>query len=110
MLVVVDEPLVSRVIARILAAEARSSWSSTASDALARLQGGERFDDRARPMMPDLRDGVSLALHSTTPRSPIGWCHRRAFTTAREFLASVLNARLEKPLDVTALREAVRRV
>lgn len=115
MLVVDDEPLVSRVVAHILSADGEVVVVDRATDALARLRAGERFDAIVCDlMMPDLS---GMELHRALRALDPAIADRMVFVTggvftdaARDFLASVPNARLEKPLDCAALREAVRRV
>jgi signal transduction histidine kinase len=113
LLVVDDEPLVSRAIARMLEPEGEVVLVERAREALERMRAGERFDAIVCDlMMPDL-SGMALhaALHELDPAvaARMVFVTGGAFTeAAREFLDRVPNARLEKPLERAALREAVR--
>jgi CheY-like chemotaxis protein len=113
--VVDDEPLVSRAIARMLEPEGEIVLVDRAREALERVRAGERFDAIVCDlMMPDLSGmGLHAALHALDPAvaARMVFVTGGAFTdAAREFLDRVPNARLEKPLERAALREAVRRV
>jgi PAS domain S-box-containing protein len=113
LLVVDDEPLVSRALARMLEAEGEVVVADRARDALERVRSGERFDAIVCDlMMPDLS---GMELHSALRGFDPILADRMVFVTggaftdaARTFLERVPNARLEKPIDRAALRDAVR--
>jgi PAS domain S-box-containing protein len=115
LLIVDDEPLVSRALARLLEPEGEVVLVDRAREALERVRAGERFDVIVCDlMMPDLS---GMALHAAVQELDPGIAARMVFVTggaftdaAREFLERVPNARLEKPIDRAALREAVRRI
>jgi PAS domain S-box-containing protein len=114
-LVVDDEPLVSRALARMLEADADVVIAERARDALERVRAGERFDlVLCDLMMPDLS---GMELHAALQAIDPAIADRMVFVTggaftqaASEFLERVPNARLEKPIDRAALREVVRRI
>lgn len=113
-LVVDDEPLVARSIARLLAPPHDVVAVTEAREACRRLEGGEAFDLVLCDLnMPDL-SGMQLAarLAGTAP-DVLGRC---VFMTggahtedAREFLERGEHAVLEKPIDAQALRELAAR-
>jgi PAS domain S-box-containing protein len=113
LLVVDDEPLVSRALARILEPEGEVVVADRARDALERVRAGERFDAIVCDlMMPDLS---GMELHAALLALDPAVADRMVFVTggaftdaARTFLERVPNPRLEKPLDRAALRDAVR--
>jgi CheY-like chemotaxis protein len=115
LLIVDDEPLVSRALARILEPEGEVVVADRARDALDRVRAGEQFDAIVCDlMMPDLS---GMDLHAAIRGLDPAAAERMVFVTggaftdaAREFLDRVPNARLEKPIDRAALREAVRRI
>jgi CheY-like chemotaxis protein len=111
-LVVDDDPLVSRALARALG-DCEVVVTSDARDALASIESGERFDVIVCDlMMPDMT-GMDLydALLDIAP----GQVERMIFLSggavtprARDFAATVPNLLLEKPFDVQRLREIIR--
>jgi PAS domain S-box-containing protein len=113
LLVVDDEPLVGRSLQRILSREHDVEISDRARGALDRIAGGERFDAvLCDLMMPDV-SGMAffdeVAILDPGLQERIIFVTGGAFTeAARDFLDRVANVRLEKPVDPTTLREAVR--
>ena len=113
-LVVDDEPLVSRALARLLAGHEVVSVHH-GREALARLEAGERFDAiLCDLMMPDVS---GMDLHAAVGALDPGLADRFIFITggaftdsAREFLARARNPQLQKPVDRTALETALRHV
>jgi len=114
-LVVDDEPLVSRALARMLDAEGEVVEANRAREALDRIRSGERFDViLCDLMMPDLS---GMELHAAIRALDPALADRMVFVTggafteaARTFLERIPNARLEKPVDRAALREALLRI
>ena len=111
-LVLDDEALVRRSIARILAREHDVTALGSGAEALARLEGGERFDAiLCDLMMPDL-DGMAVyqAILDRWPEQ----VRRLAFITggafsdrAERFLAEHPVRVLDKPVDGQSLRRLV---
>jgi|HubBroStandDraft_6_1064221.scaffolds.fasta_scaffold122392_1 CheY-like chemotaxis protein len=111
-LVVDDDQLVSRALARALG-DCDVVVASDARDALASIERGERFDVIVCDlMMPDMT-GMDLydALLEVAP----GQVERMIFlsggavtTRARDFAATVPNLLLEKPFDIQRLRDIIR--
>jgi PAS domain S-box-containing protein len=112
-LIVDDEPLVVAALSRGLAAEHEVFTCTRATDALDRIERGERFDlIMCDLMMPEM---TGMDLHSRLSQSRPSEAGRMifltggAFTTeARAFLDRVTNHRMEKPFDLQALRALVR--
>jgi PAS domain S-box-containing protein len=111
-LVVDDEPLVGTVLQRTLRTEHDVEVVTSARDALARVDGGERFDLVISDLlMPDV-SGMDLyrELVERHPRlaGRVLFLTGGAFTpAAREFLERAAVTCLEKPFDLAALRAAV---
>jgi PAS domain S-box-containing protein len=114
-LVVDDEALVGRTVRRILAPHDVVSRTS-AHAALADVAGGaHRFDlVLCDLMMPEMS---GMELHARLRELAPALADRTVFLTggaftqgAREFLAAVPNARIEKPFEPEALRALVGRV
>ena len=113
LMVVDDEPLVGRSLQRILSREHDVEISDRARGALDRIAGGEVFDAvLCDLMMPDV-SGMAffdeVAILDPALQERIIFVTGGAFTdAARDFLDRVANMRLEKPVDPTTLREAMR--
>jgi PAS domain S-box-containing protein len=113
-LVLDDEVLVCRAVARTLSREHEVVAVTEPGEALGRLQRGERFDlVLCDLMMPGLT-GMECyeALRASRPELAQGMIFLTggAFTpAARAFLERVSNLRVEKPFDAEALRQAVAR-
>jgi CheY-like chemotaxis protein len=113
-LVVDDEPLVSKALARLLSPHDVVT-ASDGRDALARVRAGERFDAVVCDlMMPELS---GMDLHAAVEALDPELAGRFIFITggaftesARDFLARARNPRLEKPVDRGALDAALRHV
>jgi len=110
-LVVDDEPLVGRAVGRILSPPHRVTLASSGAEALA-LAEVNRYDVVLCDLMMPGMSGMDL--HQRLGRTAPGVAGRMIFLTggaftegARAFLARVSNARLEKPFEPAALREAV---
>jgi PAS domain S-box-containing protein len=113
-LIIDDEPLVGRAVARVLAAHDVEVVSS-ASTALARLRAGEKFDVvLCDLLMPDV---TGMDLHGALVIERPDVADRLVFLTGgaftdrtREFVEKVGARVLEKPVDAKALRSAVAQV
>ncbi len=112
-LVIDDEPLVARAIARVLAPPHEVVIETGARAALGRIDGGDgRFDVvMCDLMMPEM---TGMELHARLAASAPGLAARMVFLTggaftesARSFLGRVANPRLEKPMEADALRDLV---
>ena len=101
-LVVDDEPMLGTAVRRMLAADHDVIATTSARDALARLNDGERFDlILCDLMMPEM---TGMDLHAELTRTVPDQAARMVFMTggaftnkARDFLSDVSNARIEKP-------------
>jgi CheY-like chemotaxis protein/two-component sensor histidine kinase len=112
-LIVDDDVLVGSSLRRVLGREHEVTVLTSAKAALDLLVSGEHFDVILCDLMMPEMTGMDLfsALSRTIPEM----CDRMAFitggaftATARAFLESVPNPRLEKPLDLRGLRALVR--
>ena len=111
-LVVDDEALVGRAVARILGAEHEVAAVTSGEAALAQLQAGPAFDLVLCDLMMPCLTGMDLfeRVRQADPAAAARFVFLTggAFTDrAREFLARVPNPRLEKPFDPDALRRGV---
>lgn len=112
-LVVDDDTLVARAVKRSLRGHDVLALTS-AREALARIEAGEKFDVILCDLiMPDL-SGVDL--HDALARIAPEQARRMVFVTggpvttrAREFVATTRNEVVEKPFDVAKLRDVVKR-
>jgi signal transduction histidine kinase len=112
-LVVDDEPIVCFTLERLLSNEGDVVALTSARQALASIQKGDRFDViLCDLMMPEMDAPV---LYDELCRVAPAQAERMLFVTggaftprAREFLERVPNTRIEKPFDVDALIELVR--
>jgi len=110
-LVIDDEPLIQRTIKRILV-EHEVVTVDGAAAALASIRGGARYDlilcDLMMPEMSgmDLHDELSRIAPDQLSR--VVYMTGGAFTPrARDFLAAVVNPRIDKPFDAGSLRTTV---
>ncbi|MCB9727058.1 MAG: response regulator [Deltaproteobacteria bacterium] len=111
-LVIDDEPLITTVIARTLAADHDVSTTVEAKQALDRIRGGETFDvilcDLMMPQMTGMELHAALAEFAPEQASRVIFLTGGAFTpAARSFLDLVPNQRVEKPFDAQHLRALV---
>ncbi|HUL61149.1 MAG TPA: ATP-binding protein [Anaeromyxobacteraceae bacterium] len=112
LLVVDDDPLVGRALARALRGAHEVVVATSAAEALDRIRGGERFDAVVCDlMMPEM---TGMDLYERVGEIAPELAHRIVFATggafterSRDFLQRVPNARIEKPFDPVRLREAV---
>jgi len=112
-LVVDDEPVVGSSLVRLLTREGTVLAVTSAREALQQIQSGERFDVILCDLMMPGMD--ASALYDEVLEFAPAQAERMVFMTggaftarAREFLARVPNARMDKPFDVAALRALVR--
>lgn len=114
-LVVDDDAQVRTAIARVLGAAHEVLEASGAREALARIDGGERFDAILSDlMMPDM-SGMELyaALRARAPGlvARVILMTGGVFTPEQQaFLDSVPNFRVDKPFDLAEVRAAVEAV
>jgi len=114
-LVVDDDPLVARSIARALRPTHEVTTARSAGEALSRLERGEPFDVVVCDLMMPQMTGMELyqRVKGTDPRlaDRFVFVTGGAFTDgARDFLARTPNPCLEKPFDFPLLRELIDRV
>jgi PAS domain S-box-containing protein len=111
-LVVDDEPTINSAIARTLTPEHDVATVTRASDALARLRSGERYDvifcDLMMPHMTGMELHSELVAELPEQAARMIFLTGGAFTVAaRRFLDQVPNLRIEKPFDTRMLRKLV---
>jgi CheY-like chemotaxis protein len=113
-LVIDDDPLIGKLTRRCLAPQHDVNATTNATDALARISAGERFDVILCDMMMPIMTGAGLhdALLDVAPEQ----AERMIFLTGgaftqqtRSFLAELPNRQLAKPFTVEALRAIVNR-
>ncbi len=107
-LVVDDEPLLASAMERVLSEHEVVAMTS-ARAALARIDGGERFDvilcDLMMPQMSGMEFHEELTKLDPKHLSALVFLTGGAFTaSARDFLDKVEVPRIEKPFDPGALR------
>jgi len=111
-LVIDDEPMIAKTIARALSVEHEVVTVGRASEALERIKGGERFDvilcDVMMPHMTGAELHAEVRRVASTQAERIVFLTGGAFTPrARAFLDGALNQRLDKPFEVRELRAMV---
>ncbi|HVU53031.1 MAG TPA: response regulator [Polyangia bacterium] len=109
LLIVDDEVMFAKAVARSLAAEHDVEIAASAGDALARVRAGERFDviicDLMMPQMTGMALHAELTAVAPEQAARIVFVTGGAFTAgAREFLDAVPNQRIEKPFESQQLR------
>ena len=111
-LVVDDEPLITRTVQRALSKDHDILALSSAEDALAHINSGERFDVILCDLMMPQMTGMDL--HGELLRVAPEQAARMVFLTggaftarARTFLDQVPNQRVEKPFDAVHLRALI---
>jgi CheY-like chemotaxis protein len=112
-LVVDDEPMMLRAILRLLEGDHEVVATTDPVDAIARLQQGLRFDailcDLMMPTMSGMDVYVAIRKIEPDQARRMVFMTGGAFTpTVLAFLESVENARIEKPLERSTLRDLVR--
>jgi CheY-like chemotaxis protein len=109
LLIVDDEVMFAKAIARSLASEHDVALAGSASDALERVTGGERFDviicDLMMPQMTGMELHAALSRVAPDQAARVVFVTGGAFTAgARAFLDAVPNQRIEKPFETQQLR------
>jgi signal transduction histidine kinase len=107
-LLVDDEVTVSRSLQRILTRHHDVSVSNSGREVLARVAAGERFDvivsDLMMPEVTGMEVHAQIARVAPEQATRMVFLTGGAFTTnAREFLDTVPNARIEKPVELETL-------
>lgn len=115
LLVVDDEPMMVRAIERLLGGEYDMIATTDPIDAVERVRAGKRFDAILCDLMMPTMSGIEVfeTIRGIEPDQArrIVFMTGGAFTPrALAFLASIDNARIEKPLERAALRAAIRSV
>jgi PAS domain S-box-containing protein len=107
-----DEAAIGQAIKRVLVAEHDVELVANAAEALARVEAGQRFDLILCDLMMPAMSGMDL--HRELVRGAPDVAARVVFLTggaftqrARDFLEGVRNPRLEKPIGIDALRNAI---
>jgi PAS domain S-box-containing protein len=111
-LIIDDEPAVTKAVRRMLASEHEVVILTRASEAIDRIVAGEQFDvilcDLMMPVMTGAQFYAELAEKSPAHVDRIVFLTGGAFAIkTREFLDRVPNARLEKPFEAQTLRALV---
>lgn len=107
-----DDPMIGTAVRRILATEHEVVTFTSAREALDRIGSGEHFDvilcDLMMPLITGIEFHKQLARTSPEQAAGIVFLTGGAFTvSARAFLDSVPNVRMEKPFQVQNLRALV---
>lgn len=112
-LVVDDEPIVARVLRRILMADHDVATAHSGREAMAHFEKGERFDVILCDLMMPVMNG--MALHAELSEAIPEQAARIIFITggaftpaAKQFLDHVPNVRVEKPFEAANIRALVR--
>jgi CheY-like chemotaxis protein len=113
-LVVDDDPLVARAVVRTLASGFDVTTVSSAAEALARIEAGERFDavlcDLMMPQMTGMELYARVAARDPALARRMLFMTGGAFTeAAARFVADACAPCLEKPFEPARLREAIDR-
>jgi signal transduction histidine kinase len=111
-LLIDDEPAVCRAIQRALARHHDVVAMTSGRDAVTRVVGGERFDVIVSDlMMPEV---TGMEIHDALTRQAPDQAARMVFLTggaftpsARQFLDSIPNPRIDKPFEMTNLLSIV---
>jgi PAS domain S-box-containing protein len=111
-LVVDDEPLITKVVRRTLGREHDVEALNSAEEALARIRSGERFDvilcDLMMPQVTGMDFHAELLRSFPEQAGRMVFLSGGAFTKrARDFLESVQNHRVEKPVDAQGLKALI---
>jgi PAS domain S-box-containing protein len=111
-LVVDDEPLITKAVRRMLGREHEVDALNSADEALGRIRSGQRFDvilcDLMMPQVTGMDFYAELQHDYPDLAAKMVFLTGGAFTPrAREFLERVQNQRVEKPIDVQSLKALV---
>jgi signal transduction histidine kinase len=111
-LVVEDEQAVGRMLQKLLSVDDSVTWVASGTEALSRIKEQPIFDlilcDLMMPEMTGMDFYAALASRSESLARRVVFMTGGAFTpTAREFLDRVDNPRIDKPVDITRLRQLV---
>ena len=112
-LVIDDEPMMARAVQRLLESENDVVATSDPNAAVEQVRSGERFDaivcDLMMPALSGMEVYDAICAIDLEQARRIVFMTGGAFTPrAVKFLESVDNVRIEKPLDRSALRAAIR--
>jgi PAS domain S-box-containing protein len=107
-----DEAAIGQAIKRVLVSEHDVEIVTTATEALARVESGRRYDlilcDLMMPSMSGMDLHRELLRIAPDAAARVVFLTGGAFTQrARDYLDQVSNPRLEKPIGIDALRSAV---
>jgi CheY-like chemotaxis protein len=112
-LVVDDEPMIVRAIQRLLEGEHEVCLSTDPIAVVEQVRAGRRFDVILCDLMMPTMSGIDV--HDAIRQIDADQARRMVFMTGGaftprvvEFLGATENARLEKPLERTTLRAAIR--
>jgi CheY-like chemotaxis protein len=115
LLVIDDEPMMLRAIQRWLVGEFDIATTTDPREGVARVSQGARYDAILCDLMMPLMSGMEV--YEAIRAVDVEQARRIVFMTGGafaprvlEFLASVPNARIEKPLERTLLRDAIRQL
>jgi PAS domain S-box-containing protein len=111
-LMVDDEPVILTILSRALGPSHDCVTTTKASEALQRVRAGEQFDLILCDLMMPVMDGrelyTELCRFAPEQAKKVVFLTGGAFTpTLQAFLATVPNASISKPFDVTELKKAV---
>jgi signal transduction histidine kinase len=111
-LVVDDEPMITKAVQRMLSAEHEVLTIHSADEALRRISAGERFDvilcDLMMPQMTGMDLYAELLRVTADQATQMIFLTGGTFTSrARSFLDKTPNQRIEKPFSATQLRALV---
>jgi len=112
-LVVDDEPMIVRAIQRLLEGEHEVCLSTDPIEVVEQVRAGRRFDVILCDLMMPTMSGIDV--YDAIRQVDVDQARRMVFMTGGaftprmvEFLGTTENARLEKPLERTTLRAAIR--
>jgi CheY-like chemotaxis protein len=111
-LVVEDDPMMGQTIRRILETDHDVTLVRSARAALAQIASGARWDVILSDLMMPQMTGMQLYDEIVRVRPDLVehlvFITGGAFTArARDFLARVQNARIEKPVEIAVLRDTI---
>ena len=112
-LVIDDDVLLGSALRRMLTPKHEVTVLTNGHDALAKLEGGARYDvifcDLMMPEITGMELHAEISQRAPQQASRVVFMTGGAFTpNARDFLESVSNRRIDKPFDVATIRRVVR--